>query len=66
MKFGMRRPSLMKSLKARTTGRAKRAVKRALIPGYGRKGMGFVKDPKRAINNAIYKRTTFSVWDLFK
>ena len=33
MKIGFRKPSLMKSLKARTTGRAKRTVKRALIPG---------------------------------
>ncbi|EHL14792.1 hypothetical protein HMPREF9630_00835 [Peptoanaerobacter stomatis] len=31
MKFGMRTPSLKKSLKARTTGKAKRSVKKALI-----------------------------------
>ena len=31
MKFGLRTPSLKKSFKARTTGRAKRAVKKALI-----------------------------------
>jgi hypothetical protein len=35
MKFGMRKVSPMKSFKARTTGRAKRAVKKAIIPGYG-------------------------------
>ena len=40
MRFGMRTPSLKKSIKARTTGKAKRAVKKALIPGYGRKGIG--------------------------
>ncbi|MGN0210510.1 MAG: hypothetical protein ACI391_05285 [Muribaculaceae bacterium] len=40
MKFGMRKPSLSRSLSARTTGRAKRAVKRAIIPGYGRRGIG--------------------------
>ncbi len=40
MKFGLRTPSLKKSFKARTTGRAKRAVKKALIPGYGKNGMG--------------------------
>ena len=34
------------------------------LPGYGRKGMGFVKNPKRSIKNAVYKRTTFSLWDL--
>ncbi|WP_028821400.1 hypothetical protein [Propionimicrobium lymphophilum] len=66
MKFGMRKPSLTRSLKARTTGRSKRAIKRAVIPGYGRKGMGFIKNPKRSVKNSIYKKTTFSVWDLFK
>ena len=40
MRFGLRKPSPLKSLSARTGGRATRAVKRALIPGYGRKGMG--------------------------
>ena len=40
MKYGMRKPSWKKSLSARTKGRATRAVKRALIPGYGKKGMG--------------------------
>lgn len=39
MKFGMRKPSLKKSLSARTKGRATRAVKKALIPGYGKKGV---------------------------
>ena len=66
MKIGMRKPSIKKSLKARTTGRAKRAVKRRLIPGYGRPGMGLLKDPRRSVRNAVYKRTTFSVWDLFR
>lgn len=66
MKIGMRRISPMKSLKARTTGRAKRAIKRAVIPGYGRRGMGFVKNPSRSIKGAIYRRTTFSFWDLFR
>ena len=37
MKFGLRTPSLKKSFRARTTGRAKRVVKKALIPGYGKK-----------------------------
>jgi hypothetical protein len=62
----MRTPSLKRSFKARTTGRAKRAVKRAVIPGYGKKGMGFVKNPGRSVKNSIYKKTTFSLWDLFK
>ncbi len=66
MKFGMRRPSLKKSIKARTTGRAKRAVKRSIDPFYGKKGVGLIKDPKRSIKNRVYKRTTFSIRDLFK
>lgn len=66
MKFGMRKPSLKRSLKARTTGRAKRAVKKSVVPGYGQRGMGVVKNPKRAARNAVYKRTTFSIWDLFR
>ena len=53
-----RRPSLKASFKARTTGRAKRAVKRAIIPGYGKKGTGFIKNPKRSMYNAVYHRTS--------
>ena len=66
MKFGMRKPSLKKSIAARTTGRAKRALKRLLIPGYGKKGMGWLRNPKKALYNKIYRRTTFSLRDLFK
>lgn len=66
MKFGMRKPSIKKSFKARTTGKAKRKIKKALIPGYGKKGMGFIKNPKRALYNKVYRKTTFSFWDLFK
>lgn len=66
MKFGMRRPSIKKSLSARTTGRAKRAVKKALIPGYGKKGMGWIRDPKKALYNKTYKKTTFGLGDIFK
>ena len=62
----MRTPSLKCSLSARTKGRAKRAVKKALIPGYGKKGTGWIKNPKKAAYNKIYQKTTFSIWDLFK
>ena len=66
MKFGMRTPSLKRSFKARTTGRAKRAVKKSILPGYGKKGMGWIKNPKKAAYNKIYNKTSFSIWDLFK
>lgn len=66
MKFGMRKPSLKKSLKARTTGKAKRKIKSAVVPGYGKKGAGLVKNPKKAVKDKVYKKTTFSLRDLFK
>ena len=66
MKFGMRTPSLKKSFKARTTGKLKRKVKKALIPGYGKKGMGWIKNPKKAAYNKVYNKTSFSLFDLFK
>lgn len=52
MKYGMRKPSIKKSISARTRGRATRAVKRALIPGYGKKGMGLLH-PKKALYNKV-------------
>ena len=66
MKFGVRKPSITKSLKARTTTKYKRKVKKALIPGYGKKGMGWIKNPKKAAYNKVYKKISFSLWDLFK
>lgn len=66
MKFGMRKPSLNKMIKARTTTKLKKAVKSSINPLYGKKGMGWVNDPKKAAYNKVYKKTTFSFWDLFK
>lgn len=66
MKFGMRKPSIKKSISARTKGKVKRAVKKAVIPGYGKKGTGWIKDPKKAAYNKVYNKTSFSLWDLFK
>lgn len=58
MKIGVRKPSISKSLKARTTSKLKRQVKKAIIPTYGQKGTGIIKDPKRAIYNKVYNKTT--------
>nr|DAT26100.1 MAG TPA: hypothetical protein [Caudoviricetes sp.] len=66
MKLGIRKPSLKRSISARTTGRLKRSIKKALIPGYGKKGIGILKDPKKALYNKIYSKLTFSIFDLFK
>jgi hypothetical protein len=66
MKIGMRKPSIKKSIKAQTTGKVKRQIKKAAVPTYGKKGTGIVKNPKKAAYNKVYKKSTFSFWDLFK
>ncbi len=66
MKFGMRKPSIKKSIKARTSGKLKRKAKKAINPFYGKKGVGFVKNPIKSIKNSIYHKTTFGVSDLVK
>ncbi len=64
MKLGIRTPSLKKSLKARTTGRAKRAIKSSINPLYGKKGIGLINNPKKAVYNKVYNKTSVSLWDL--
>lgn len=58
MKVGFRKPSLKRSIKARTTGKLKRKMKKAVNPLYGKKGMGLVKNPKKAVYNKVYNKTT--------
>lgn len=60
MKVGIRKPSIKKSISARTTGKAKRKFKRMTNPFYGKKGMGWIKNPKRALYNKAYRKTTIS------
>lgn len=59
MKIGLRVPSFKKSFKARTTGKIKRKLKKTINPFYEKKGVGFIKNPKRSIKNHIYHKTTF-------
>lgn len=61
MKFGVRTPNVKKRIKARTTGKVKRAVKKSVNPLYGKKGMGLINDPKKAMYNKVYNKTTVSV-----
>lgn len=61
MKVGIRKPSIKKSVKARTTGKLKRSVKKTVNPLYGKKGMGLVNDPKKAVYNKVYSKTTIGV-----
>ena len=62
MKFGMRTPSIKKSIKARTTGKAKRAVKKALIPGYGKKGAGWIKNQRKQLTIRFIRRRALALW----
>ena len=66
MKIGFRTPSLKKSLKARTTSKYKRRLESAIDPTYGKKGVGWFKNPKKALYNKIYNKTTRSIFDIFK
>ena len=60
MKYGFRKPSIKKSIAARTTGKAKRNLKKAIFPAYGNKGMG-IFHPIRTSYNKLYKQTTFGI-----
>lgn len=66
MKFGVRKVNLKSSLKARTTGRLKRAAKRSVNPLYGKKGMGVTNNPRKAAYNKVYNKTTIGVGDLVR
>ena len=64
MKIGMRKPSIKKSFKARTTSKYKRAAKRAINPTYGKKGIGLINDPKKSVYNKVYNKTTVGLNDV--
>ena len=61
MKYGMRTPNINKRISARTTGKITRTMNKAVNPLYGKKGMGFINDPSKAIYNKVYNKTTISV-----
>lgn len=60
MKHGLRKPSIKKSIAARTTGKAKRNLKKALCSSYGTKGMG-IFHPVKSSYNKLYRQTTFGI-----
>lgn len=64
MKYGMRKPNIKKSIKARTTGKVTRQIKKSVNPLYGKKGMGVINDPKKAAYNAVYNKTSVGVGDI--
>ncbi len=63
MKFGIRKPSIAKSIASRTS--STRLIKNALGLKTPR-GWGWLTNPKKAAYNRVYNRTTFSFWDILK
>lgn len=63
MKFGIRTPSLKRRIAARTSW--KRVVRHSLGLKAPR-GMGILTNPKKALYNKVYNKTTVSVDDLLK
>ena len=61
MKYGMRAPNINKRISAWTTAKIKRTMNKAVNPLYGKKGMGFINDPSKAVYNKVYNKTTTSV-----
>lgn len=66
MKVGVRKVNVKNRVKARTTGKVKRALKKSVNPMYGKKGVGLVTDPEKAIYNKVYNKTTVSADSLFE
>lgn len=63
MKLGIRKPSLKKSLVARTS--PKRIIRHSLGLKAPR-GWGWLTNPKKAAYNRVYNRTSVSFWSLLK
>jgi hypothetical protein len=63
MKFGLRKPSLRKMISSRVSPR--RMVRHRLGLKAPR-GWGWLTNPKKALYNRVYSRTSFSIWDLLK
>ena len=66
MKIGFRTPSLKRMMRARTTGRVKRIMKKSVNPFYGKKGVGLITNPKKSLYNKVYRKTSFGLRDIFK
>ena len=61
MKYGIRTPNINKRISARTTGKVTRTMNKAVNPLYGKKRMGFINDPSKAVYNKVYNKTTKSI-----
>lgn len=64
MRSVFRKPNIKKSVSSRTTGRATRTVRKLTNPTYGKKGTGWLKNPKKALYNKIYNATSYGIRDI--
>lgn len=55
---GYRKPSYKKSFSSRTYGRSTRRIRSAYKCNYGKRGNGYITNPKKASYNYVYNRTT--------
>ena len=64
MKIGMRKPSIKKSISARTTGKAKRTVKNQLFLVMGKRVLDGSKIPKRLLTTKFTRelRLVFGIY----
>jgi len=63
VKFGMRKPSIRKSIAAKTS------IKSSIRHSLGAKAprsLGGITNSKKALCNRVYRKTTFSIFDIFK
>ena len=63
MKIGFRKPSLSKRIAARTS------IKRQIVHRAGLKmprGYGWVRNPKKAVYNKVYNKTSFDIFKTIK
>ena len=63
MKFGIRKPSTNKMISARVS--PKRYIRHSLGIKAPR-GFGFLTNPKKAVYNRIYNKTSIGLFDLLK
>lgn len=58
MRSIFRAPSIKRKIMASTTAKYKRQIKKSLLPYYGEKGTGVYKDPKKALYNELYNKSS--------
>lgn len=64
MRSIIRKPSVKKSFSAKTTNKVTRNIKKMSNSIYGKKGAGYIHNPKKALYNKVYKKTSIGIQDI--